>query len=253
MRTFIVFFLLIASFSFGQTLQVDSAFSKEEGIFNKYKYRVDLKYPSFNFGPEALMGIRGVAGDMNTFIDTLEKSWVKDFKSNLSSFTYDTAFNDMTSELITDYKTFYALNSFISIELSCYEFIAGTAHPNYFVHTFNYNFTDLGLLSFSDLFKKDSIAKDSYLKFVAEFCRKSLMEQQEKIGVSVAEEMIAEGTAPKLENYKNFLVSEKGITIVFNPYQAGPYVVGEQRVFIPKNEISSYVNSGGPLSFWWTK
>jgi len=249
MKTLTLIFLFIASFSFGQSLQVDSAFSKEEGVINKYKYRVDLKYPSFNFGPEALMGLRGVAGDMNTYIDTLEQGWVRDFKNNLNYFTYDTAFNDMTSEIITDYKTSYALNSFVSIELSCYEFIAGAAHPNYFVRTYNYDFTDKGNLDFADLFKKDS----GYLKFVSDYCRTSLTEQQKQVGADPVSDMINEGTKPVAENYKNFVVDDKGITIIFNPYQAGPYAVGEQRVTIPKSEISSYVNTGGPLSFWWTK
>lgn len=249
MKIFILLFLFIASFSFGQSLHVDSAFSKEEGVINKYKYRVDLKYPSFNFGPEALMGMRGVAGEMNTYIDTLEKSWVRDFKANLNYFTYDTAFNDMTSELITDYKTAYALNSFVSLELTCYEFIAGSAHPNHFVTTYNYAFTDKGNLDFADLFKPGS----GYLKFVSDYCRKSLIEQQKQTGADPITDMIDEGTKPVAENYKNFVVDDKGITVIFNPYQAGPYAVGEQRVTIPKSEISSYVNTGGPLSFWWTK
>lgn len=248
MKTLILFFLFIASFSFGQSLHVDSAFTKEEGVINKYKYSIDLKYPSFNFGPEALMGMRGVAGDMNTYIDTLEKSWVRDFKDNLNYFTYDTAFNDMTSQLVTDYNTSYSLNSFVSIELSCYEFIAGTAHPNHFTTTFNYAFTDKGVLNFADLFTPDS----GYLQFVSEYCRKSLIEQQRQAGAEQVSDMIEEGTKPVAENYKNFIVNDKGITIIFNPYQAGPYATGEQRVTIPKNDISSYINTGGPLSFWWS-
>ncbi|MBS1491984.1 MAG: DUF3298 domain-containing protein [Bacteroidetes bacterium] len=247
---FFLLFLFINSLAFGQELQVDSAFYKEQGIINKYAYMLDLKYPKFNFGPDALMGVRGIASDMNTYIDTLEKSWVKGFKENLNLFTYDTAFNDMTSELVTDYKTSYAMNSFVSIELSCYEFIAGTAHPNYFTQTYNFDFNAC-VLSFADLFKENSVNKDGYLKFVSEYCKKSLIEQQEKNGMTGMEDMISDGTAPKPDNYKNFVVDEKGITIIFNPYQAGPYAVGEQRVFIPKIDISGYVNSGGPLSFWW--
>lgn len=252
MKTLILLFSFIASFAFGQALQVDTAFTKENGVINKYSYSVDLKYPKFNFGPEALMGVRGIANDMNTYIDTLEKSWVKGFKDNLNYFTYDTAFNDMTSELVTDYKTAYLMNSFVSLELSCYEFIAGTAHPNYFTQTFNYDF-NAGVLSFADLFKKDSVNKDGYLKFVSDYCRKSLIEQQKKVDAEPITDMIDEGTKPIADNYKNFVVDEKGITIIFNPYQAGPYAVGEQRVFIPKIDITPYVNSGGPLSFWWTK
>jgi hypothetical protein len=251
MKTLILLFLFTASLAFGQALEVDSAIYKESGIVNKYPYKLNLKYPKFDFGPEALMGLRGVAGDMNTYIDTLEKSWIKGFKENLNYFTYDTAFNEMTSELVTDYKTAYLMNSFVSVELSCYEFIAGTAHPNYFTQTYNYDF-NAGVLSFADLFKKDSTNKDSYLKFVSDYCRKTLIEQQKEAGADPVSDMIDEGTKPVADNYKNFLVDDKGITIIFNPYQAGPYAVGEQRVFIPKIDISGYINTGGPLSFWWS-
>jgi hypothetical protein len=247
-RLFSLLFLFIASFALGQSLQVDSAFSKEEGVLNKYPYRVSLKYPSFNFGPEALMGVRGIAGDMNTYIDTLEKGWVRGFKENLNSFTYDTAFKDMTSEIVTDYKTVYAMNSFVSIELSCFEFIVGTAHPSYFTQTYNSDF-NASVISFPDLFIKDS----GFMKFVSEYCRNSLIEQQKQASAEPITDMIDDGTKPIADNYKNFVVDDKGITIIFNPYQAGPYAVGEQRVIIPKSEISQYINTGGPLSFWWTK
>jgi len=248
MKKIIILFLLLSSFSFGQSLQIDSMFTRESSTMNKYIYTIDMKYPKFSFGPEALMGMNGVAGDMNITVDTVVQSWVKDFKSFFSEFQYDTVFNGMTSELSSGYNVAYLKNSYVSIEMTYYSFIAGSAHPNHFSYTFNYDYTNKGLLQFSDLFKADS----GYEKFVSSYCYNALVKQQKKNGMEGGEDMVKEGTVFMADNYKNFTVSDKGITIIFNPYQAGPYAIGTQVVTIPKNKISKYIDTAGPLSLWWS-
>lgn len=44
---------------------------------------------------------------------------------------------------------------------------------------------------------------------------------------------IAEGAAPDIANYQNIIVTNKGITVVFDPYSVAAYAAGMQEIAVP--------------------
>ena len=64
-------------------------------------------------------------------------------------------------------------------------------------------------------------------------------------------QMNAERELTKEENYRNWYVENDSLRIVFNPYQAGPYVMGIQTVSIALSEMTAMIDPKGPLEFMY--
>lgn len=52
---------------------------------------------------------------------------------------------------------------------------------------------------------------------------------------------VRRGTEPKIENYNYFTFTNKGLKIVFKPYQVAPYSDGEIRIIIPYEELTDVI------------
>ncbi len=53
---------------------------------------------------------------------------------------------------------------------------------------------------------------------------------------------IKDGAAPLEQNYKNFVVDDNGLTVMFDPYQVAPYSAGLQKVTIPLSAFKKIAN-----------
>ncbi|MBP6904768.1 MAG: DUF3298 domain-containing protein [Candidatus Pacebacteria bacterium] len=53
---------------------------------------------------------------------------------------------------------------------------------------------------------------------------------------------IADGAGPKSQNYQAFIVTDAGITIIFDPYQVAAYSAGPQTVVVPKSVFKGIAN-----------
>lgn len=53
---------------------------------------------------------------------------------------------------------------------------------------------------------------------------------------------IAEGAAPTIDNYQSFVLSDDGVTFIFDPYQVAAYAAGTQIVHIPVAQFKSIAN-----------
>lgn len=49
----------------------------------------------------------------------------------------------------------------------------------------------------------------------------------------------------------NFVFDDKGLTYFYQPYEVGPYMLGEPEVFIPKEWIKPYLKTDGVLYEYW--
>lgn len=74
------------------------------------------------------------------------------------------------------------------------------------------------------IFKNTSEA----LKLKAPFVQKELEKRE-----FANKEWIADGAAPKIDNYKNIVITDTGITVMFEPYSVAPYAAGVQEVDVP--------------------
>ncbi len=75
------------------------------------------------------------------------------------------------------------------------------------------------------------------LKTIAPLAQKELMSRD------FAEEgWVTDGTAPSEQNYKNFIITDAGLTFIFDPYQVAPYSEGTQKVTIPLGAFKKIAN-----------
>lgn len=112
----------------------------------------------------------------------------------------------------------------------------GGAHGLEVTHTINFDKNGIRL-SVGDLFTNGMDG----LKTIAPYVQGQL----NKLAIS-DKDWIAEGAAPSVQNYQNFLVTEDGITFMFDPYQVAPYAAGAQQVDVP---LSVFKNIANPKIF----
>ena len=114
------------------------------------------------------------------------------------------------------------------------------AHPDSGILTFNYDLKNNKEVKLADVFKADK----KYLSLLADFTNSALLKQ---IQENPDPEWIKTGTAPKSENFENFLLNQDGLIIVFKYYQVGPRPVGTPEVLIPIRKLRSF------LAIDWTR
>jgi hypothetical protein len=116
------------------------------------------------------------------------------------------------------------------------------AHPFNDLLIFNYDIKQQKKLQLADLF----YAKVNYLAEISKYTYNNLQKkfaaeikgQPELIG------MLKTGTMPKVENFNNFVITPKGITIIFPYYQVGPRYFGQPKVLIPYSALNKIIRSG---------
>lgn len=239
----LIFILTFSCCVQGQDINVTFKTVKDSN--SEKNYAVDLSYPQVDFGPEALMGLRGIAGDINASIDTVISNQINEFKSAASETNVKIA--GATSELDIKSSVTNTRGSLLSVLMENFTYIVGSAHPMTTYISFNYSASAIGVLSIPHLFLTGS----NWLKYISDYSIKSLTEQQKKMGVNVDEDWIQRGAGTNTENFKCFNISGDTLVITFNAYQVAPYYVGSQTVHIPLSSMKEMIDPKGPLGYLW--
>jgi len=134
------------------------------------------------------------------------------------------------------YEITAAGKDFISVLFSFYEY-AGGAHPNTTTESFNYDLNSNAPVRLADLFTPNS----NYLTVISDYCVRELKKLDT---VSGAEN----GAGPKIENFHSWNITPAGLKITFDPYQVGPYVVGQHQVVIPYSALKPIIKPDGLLA-----
>ncbi len=235
--------ILYISFSlqvYSQTANVTSHDYKESS--SSKRYIITVSYPQVDFGPDALMGVRGIAQDINSCIDSLWGNRVGDFKNEVKGLP-EKPCTDQPSGLTVTYKTVYNDNSLFSFSFETFSAPDCANHPYNYTTTLNYSATSVGAFSINDIFIKDK----PYLKFISDYCMKELKARAVKDKLDNINDMLTQGTTANADNFRVFNVSPKELIITFNPYQVGPWIWGTQSVSIPFSEMKSMIDPNGPV------
>lgn len=123
-------------------------------------------------------------------------------------------------------------NPLISIRMVIQGYITGMAHPYRRHRVLNFDLDNGNAIELADIFKPDS----DYLQILSDYTTKILEKKLKN------NQMIAEGAAPKPENFKNWNVSPNGFRITFDEAQVAPYVYGTQTVMIPYSALQDIIN-----------
>ena len=109
----------------------------------------------------------------------------------------------------------------------------GGAHPNNTIHTVTYDKKKKQIVTISDLV---NIYPD-LLNILSEESRKILKKYPSFQTPYFQEDMLIEGTEPRLENFRNFTFSKDGLIIFFEQYQVAPYSFGKFEITIPYSKL----------------
>lgn len=112
----------------------------------------------------------------------------------------------------------------------------GGAHGMQVRKTFAFN-QQGQLLTISNLFSNGLDGLASFSKLV----QAELLKRE-----GVEKDWVRDGASPKEENYKSFVVTDEGITVLFDPYQVAPYAFGTVDITIPKE---AFMKTANPVIF----
>ena len=208
-----------------------------------HTYSLSANYPKIDFGPDALMGVRGIADDINSQILKLINGQFAQFKQQAIEDTFSCPTRQSTLEI--NYTTVYKDNGYLCFMFETFSDPKCAAHPMTYRTSFNYSYTGKGLLAIGDLFTPGS----GWLEYISDYCIKDLNEKAKKDGLQNNEANILDGAGPKENNFYTFTVNEHSLDIVFNLYRVGPYVWGFQSVSIPWKDLIKMLDPKGPLGF----
>jgi|GEM_PF-422088 len=204
-------------------------------------YEITASYPEdIALAPDATAVAKASAEAM---IDAWVKETVATFKSNASLDTLteeDIRVQGLdqgrTYTLGMEYET-YTGPATVSYLFELYEDTLG-AHPNAYYRSFTFDSSSGRELRIADLFEGTT-----YLQTLSRISREKLIPHIAKMTDTTEEELdteyIESGTTPDPNNFQVFYLTASDLTIVFPPYQVGPWVLGTQTVAIPRSELSA--------------
>ncbi len=159
--------------------------------------------------------------------DLLKENRLADFPGRLSEYDSDTT-------------VIYEDDNLISYFVSEFYDLIGTAHPGHVISTFVYDKQKGKLLTLSDVF----VVNDFFYKKIASLIAIDIGKQMAKASeVSIKAidiKSIEEGLSKKEKSFRNFTLSDKGVTFYFGEYVLGSYVDGEQQSFLSFETLKEF-------------
>ncbi|MEP7147158.1 MAG: RsiV family protein, partial [bacterium] len=218
---FYVIIILCLASAYAQAQTMNVTYKTLTNKKDSMNYTVSATYPQVNFGPDALMGVRGIAQDINNSLEIEVNGIIKSFTKDVFNMPQKTINGNGSSLEITS-RAWVSNGSMLSTELTTFNSIAGMAHPMTTITTFNYNVNGAGPLTLASLFKRDA----DYLKIISTTAITVITAKAEKEGYTNINDMIISGAAADAKNFTEWTVQNDSLNIVFNPYQVAPYVFG---------------------------
>lgn len=170
---------------------------------------------------------------LNTHIKQLVEETMADFRRTAGAVPA-AKLQGKTSTLTIGYERATLSEDLVSFALTIESSIAGSANPNVYVRTFNYD-----LKTRQPILIGDELGSDEGLQTLSEKAREILTDAAKTRGTyddSVAA-LIAAGTEPQPENFSAFLMESGSLILLFSPYQVAPGSEGTQRISIPMNSL----------------
>lgn len=203
---------------------------REESRF----YEIDAEYPSSTPLP----------GEANAAAVSLLRRFVE---GQISSFKTDANFGNLSPEdaeflfpdgrryaFSLEYETFSGPRT-VTYQYLVYANTFG-AHPNLSLRTFTFDRQTGRLLELSDLFLPDS----GFLARLSDRSRSAIPALvRERTGADMDQAMLIDGTAPRAENFRWFRIDGATLTLIFPPYQVGPWAIGTVEVPTPLADLSA--------------
>ena len=151
--------------------------------------------------------------------------------------------NELKSDLRLSTKIGYIDSLVISVHKDLAEYYAGAVHGNYGTGFYNIDRRTKTLLRESDYFVEDYAAQLTKIlqrRLLISYKVKTLEELEEKEGISAVD----------LTPNDNCSIGPKGLTYIYNPYEIGPYALGQVTIFVPYQDLQPILRPGSILSHY---
>ena len=151
--------------------------------------------------------------------------------------------NELKSDLRLSTKVDYIDSLVISVRKDLAEYYAGAVHGNYGTGFYNIDHRTKTLLRESDYFVEDYAAQLTKIlqrRLLIGYKVKTLEELEEKEGISAVD----------LTPNDNCSIGPKGLTYIYNPYEIGPYALGQVTIFVPYEDLQPILRPGSILSHY---
>lgn len=185
---------------------------------------ISIDYPE-------ILGIEdsSIERKVNQFLEDEFKqsiSWYEELKADSSLLSdYQT---EMQFSFETGFQVEYNSKEFVSIVMSHYQFTGG-AHGNYFALGYNINMEDGSIITLKD------ILNDGSLDLLTYECEETLLEKYE--ANSLLEAGLFENEIVLSED-QDFYIIPGALVLQFDPYEIGPWAMGEITAEIPFDKIA---------------
>ncbi|MEO8665819.1 MAG: hypothetical protein ABI462_10005, partial [Ignavibacteria bacterium] len=118
-KKFVIIFFLSFVFAAAQSQTMSVTYKATKDSNASMNYIVSAVYPEVDFGPDALMGVRGIAQDINNSIDTTVTGIIKNFVNDVSNMPEKTV-NGNGSTLEITSQGWVSNGSLLSAELTTF-------------------------------------------------------------------------------------------------------------------------------------
>lgn len=162
---------------------------------------------------------------------------VNSIKSNFLKDLTDEIFGGNKNELNIVTPMVFLSKNIVNVEFEVSEYYSGSAHPNHYQYTQNFDILTGQKISLKDVFKAD----EDYLNLISKTVKPLVLAKVKSLGFDTS--MVAEGIKPTADNFQFFHISDNGLVVIFNPYQVAPYVVGTLNITIPWSSFDGHLNS----------
>lgn len=234
-KLFIVFCILIFSncLMANNCLIADKGFSRSDTLviktLNYYNSTTDssaiiiIDYPQIS-GTED----KSVETKVNLFLEDEFKqsiAWFEEVKSDSSYF--EEFGSEMQYTFETGFQVEFNSKEFVSIVMSHYQFTGG-AHGNYFALGYNIQMKYGNVLALKDIIKEDSF------DLLAFECEQAILEKYD--ANSLIEAGLFEDEITVMDD-QDFYIIPGMLVLQFDPYEIGPWAMGEVTAEIPFEKI----------------
>lgn len=135
---------------------------------------------------------------------------------------------------VVDYQVAYAGPEIVSVRFNVSEDALGAAHPNSSFRAVTVLMSEGRAITEADVFKPNS----GWQNFITRRAVADITQQFREEGFVPPERDVREtATKPHL-----WLITERGLVILFPPYSFGPYALGGAEVTIPWRDLAPYLN-----------
>jgi len=138
-------------------------------------------------------------------------------------------------ELHIDYEIAYETKRHLSLTFKESKYL-GDTQPIESIYTYNFNLEQGRQLSLKDMFNGSS----AYLEILSQYVRVMLIENY-ALNLTLDDDWVIKGSEPIESNFKNFLLKENSIVLLFEKYQIGPAFIGEPFLEIPMEVFTAQI------------